>query len=133
MFTKRMTPNPLFWVLMLLTVLLLQACGTPQYTTRETPVVTVEPPVRETAVMIVPDRVLDECDPLAVPPGKNASQVLDTMLQNHGIHGSCMFKNDLKADYLIAADETGAKVRIYQRGGVGDEVDKESVQVGTKQ
>lgn len=82
---------------------------------RTTPVVTTRPAVDVTAVMIVPERALDQCQPLDVPPGTSAAQVMDTMLSNHQTHGECMFKNDLKADYLRAADETGAKVRIYSR------------------
>lgn len=97
-------------LLLLLPLLLLMGCSA---ATRDTPIVTTRAPVDINAVLIVPNRVLDDCAALAVPSSGSAAAVVDTMISNHGIHGECMFKNDLKADYLRAADETGAKVRLY--------------------
>lgn len=101
----------LMFIIPLMSLLLMVGCGS--NAARDTPVVTTHAPVDINAVLIVPDRVLDGCDPLAVPAAGSAGAVMDTMISNHGIHGACMFKNDLKADYLRAADETGAKVRLY--------------------
>lgn len=76
-------------------------------------VVTVHPPINVNAVLIVPERVLDACDPLGVPSGGDRAAVLDTMIANHGIHGACSFKNDLKGDFIRAASDSQAKVQVY--------------------
>lgn len=71
----------------------------------------------EQKVVVIPSRVLDACKSLDVPVSGAKGGIVDTMLKNHETHGRCMFKNDLKTDFIEAAADTKATFEIYHGNG----------------
>lgn len=75
---------------------------------------------------MIPARVLDGCKSLAVPVKGDKGAVIDTMLKNHEIHGKCMFKNDLKTDFIEAAADSKATFEIFHGSGFSVDNPKEN-------
>lgn len=93
----------------------LSGCS-PQENTRPTPVVEVQAPVNVQKVLIVPDKVLEDCKPLPTLTGGSRGDVLKWAIDAHGKHGLCGFKKELSDDFLRAAANTGSKVELYGDG-----------------
>ena len=87
--------------LVLLSLLTLTACATPQKTETQ-----------PQKAVIVPQRLLNSCDEAEIPNTQKQDDIFKAFIATTSNYKVCGFSGDLKSDLLVAASEEKATVSL---------------------